>query len=263
MAALLLGGLPLLACSSPASTTGPPSCSSWTAGSCLSWKDGKLAMFTNLWTPASCCAQCGADARCRAWSLYGGGGKEQNRTYCDLYASDKPVRNRCANGVSSNPSGGGPPPPTPPQPVVPPPPKPKPGAPQFDVLMFVVDDMRYQFGFEGPGVAGPGCAAPARATNRSSSFFPPCGGMSTPSLDALVAEPGSTLFGRHYVQQAVCAATRASVLTSRRPDATRWGNGYFRETAGNWSTLPETFRRSVISGRTFCVASVVRRLADS
>merc|ERR1711969_172593 len=109
--------------------------------------------------------------------------------------------------------------------------------------MFVVDDMRYQFGFEGPGVAGPGCAAPAHATNRSAGFFPPCGDMSTPSLDALVAEPGSTLFGRHYVQQAVCAATRASVLTSRRPDATRWGNGYFRETAGNWSTLPETFRR--------------------
>eukprot|EP00329_Picozoa_sp_Boothbay-MS584-11_P004455 45947_5 len=34
------------------------------------------------------------------------------------------------------------------------------------------------------------------------------------------------------------------VLTSRRPDATNWGDGYWRKTAGNWSTLPEVFRRS-------------------
>ena len=42
----------------------------------------------------------------------------------------------------------------------------------------------------------------------------------------------------------MCAASRASVLTSRRPDSTNWGGGYWRITAGNWSTLPEAFRRS-------------------
>lgn len=68
--------------------------------------------------------------------------------------------------------------------------------------------------------------------------------MHTPSLDRLAARSGSTLFTRNYVQQAVCAASRASVLTSRRPDATHWGDGYWRTTSGNWSTLPEAFRRS-------------------
>ena len=97
MRALLLGGLPLLARASPPNM-GPPSCSSWAAGSCLSWKDGKLAMFTNLSSPASCCAQCGADARCRAWSLYGGGGKELPHA---LYYDDLMTKPSLINSLSS------------------------------------------------------------------------------------------------------------------------------------------------------------------
>lgn len=66
--------------------------------------------------------------------------------------------------------------------------------------------------------------------------------MHTPNLDTFVRSQGATAFTRHYVQMATCSATRASMLTSRRPSATNWGAGYWRETAGNFTTLPEFFR---------------------
>ena len=46
-----------------------------------------------------------------------------------------------------------------------------------------------------------------------------CTKMVTPNLDRLANE--SMLFQRNYVQQAVCSPTRTSLLTGRRPDATR------------------------------------------
>lgn len=217
----------------------PLSCASWTTGSCLSWHDGRVGQFRNVTGPQGCCHACNDELKCRAWAFYDD--KEPNGTkYCDLYASDEPIRTPCKQGIASNPSQ--PPwPPSPPPKPIPPPPRPKPGTTQYDVLMIVVDDLRYQFGFEGPGVQGPGCPEPLGTDQH---LFPGCSKMHTPALDQLVASPGTTLFARNYVQQAVCAASRASVLTSRRPDATNWGGGYWRHTAGNWSTLPETFRRS-------------------
>jgi iduronate 2-sulfatase len=66
--------------------------------------------------------------------------------------------------------------------------------------------------------------------------------MVTPSIDKLASRPGATLFRKNYVQMAVCAASRASILTSRRPDSSKYGEGYWRETAGNFTTIPEFFR---------------------
>ena len=101
--------------------------------------------------------------------------------------------------------------------------------------MIAVDDLRYQFGVQGPGAFGPGCGT-------TGTYTAGCTGMHTPSIDALVARPGSALFRKHYVQMSVCAASRASILTGRRPDASKWGQGYWRETAGNFTTIPEFFK---------------------
>jgi hypothetical protein len=105
--------------------------------------------------------QCGLTPGCHAWALYAGASKENGTKYCDVYARDTPDRFPCKQGVTSNPSK--PAPPAPPPVPVPPPPKPKPGTKQLDVLLIVVDDLRYQFGVEGPGVKGPGCADPRYA----------------------------------------------------------------------------------------------------
>jgi hypothetical protein len=43
---------------SAAAAAGPPSCASWTQGSCLNRADGKLATFTNISGPRSCCECC-------------------------------------------------------------------------------------------------------------------------------------------------------------------------------------------------------------
>ena len=149
-----------------------------------------------------------------------------NATYCTLYRTDA-VRRPC--GALDTSSAAAPAPP----PSPPPPPTPL----RRNVLFIMVDDLRYELGVEGPGVAGPGCPEPG-----SGPRFPGCKAMHTPHLDAFAASKGATLFTRHYVQMATCSATRASLLTSRRPAATNWGGGYWRHTAGNFTTLPEFFR---------------------
>ena len=166
----------------------PLSCAAWATGECLSWHDGRVGQFRNLSSPRACCAACNQVAKCRAWSLYGAehGG---NNTYCDLYASDKPDRFKCKQGISSLSNN----------PPVPPPPPPKPGTVPLNVLLLVVDDLRYQFGFEGPGVEGPGCSAPSSPD--PAGFFPACGKMYTPALDKLVSSPGTTVFTRNYGPQ--------------------------------------------------------------
>jgi iduronate 2-sulfatase len=67
--------------------------------------------------------------------------------------------------------------------------------------------------------------------------------MITPNLEKL--SQTSLFLHKNYVQQAVCSPTRTSLLTSRRPDATRvWDlYSYFRDVAGNYTTIPQYFRQ--------------------
>lgn len=64
----------------------------------------------------------------------------------------------------------------------------------------------------------------------------------TPNLDRLAAR--GTLFARAYCQQAVCNASRQSLLSGRRPDSIRvWDlKTLFRETAPDVVSLPEHFK---------------------
>ena len=69
----------------------------------------------------------------------------------------------------------------------------------------------------------------------------------TPNLNALAAR--GVAFTRAYVQVSLCSPSRTSILTGRRPDATRlWTIGpYFRNTTGSASgivTLPQLLRGS-------------------
>jgi iduronate 2-sulfatase len=65
---------------------------------------------------------------------------------------------------------------------------------------------------------------------------------STPNMDALVDK--SYYFSNIYAQQALCAPSRNSMLTSRRPDTLKTYNfqHYWRTFAGNFTTLPQYFK---------------------
>ncbi|KAK2168971.1 hypothetical protein LSH36_13g25068 [Paralvinella palmiformis] len=66
----------------------------------------------------------------------------------------------------------------------------------------------------------------------------------TPNLDRLAAR--SVVFKRAYCQQSLCGPSRASMLTSRRPDMTRAFSNkrYWRKTGGNFTTLPQHFKNN-------------------
>lgn len=70
--------------------------------------------------------------------------------------------------------------------------------------------------------------------------------MKTPNLDSLASR--SVLFSTVASQQAVCAPSRTSFLTSRRPDTTRLFSNknafYWRDKVGNFTTLPQYFKES-------------------
>lgn len=85
-------------------------------------------------------------------------------------------------------------------------------------LFIAVDDLRPQLGSYGDSIA------------------------ITPNLDR-IAEMGM-VFNKAYSQQAVCAPSRASVLTGRRPDATKvWDlKTHFREALPTVVTLPQNFK---------------------
>ena len=72
-----------------------------------------------------------------------------------------------------------------------------------------------------------------------------CAYCKTPNLRRLSASAGSVSFNRAYVQEALCAPSRNSFLTGRRPDSTLAYNfvDSFREVGvgANWTTLPEFF----------------------
>ena len=67
--------------------------------------------------------------------------------------------------------------------------------------------------------------------------------MQTPNLDKLAEK--SIVFDRAYCQVAVCGPSRASFLTSRRPDTTHVheDKAWFREVGGNFTTIPGYFRQ--------------------
>lgn len=89
-----------------------------------------------------------------------------------------------------------------------------------NVLFIVIDDLRPQLGCYGDTVAV------------------------TPNLDRLAAR--GTVFERAYAQQAVCNASRQSVLSGRRPDTLRvWDlKTVFRNTSPDVVPLPEHFKRN-------------------
>ncbi|XP_060904732.1 iduronate 2-sulfatase [Labrus mixtus] len=64
----------------------------------------------------------------------------------------------------------------------------------------------------------------------------------SPNIDQLASK--SHVFLNAYAQQAVCAPSRISMLTSRRPDTTRLYdfNSYWRVHAGNYTTMPQYFK---------------------
>ena len=93
-------------------------------------------------------------------------------------------------------------------------------ADRLNVLVLLVDDLRPTLGCYGDSLAV------------------------TPSMDALAGQ--SALFAAAYAQQALCGPSRTSLLTSRRPQTIRLFDvhSYWRETAGNFTSLPQLFRQS-------------------
>ncbi|XP_060532302.1 iduronate 2-sulfatase [Cylas formicarius] len=66
----------------------------------------------------------------------------------------------------------------------------------------------------------------------------------TPNIDKLASK--SFVFENAFVQQALCAPSRNSLLTSRRPDSLRLYDfhSYWRTTVGNYTTLPQHFKEN-------------------
>ncbi|XP_071636561.1 iduronate 2-sulfatase isoform X2 [Temnothorax longispinosus] len=66
----------------------------------------------------------------------------------------------------------------------------------------------------------------------------------TPNIDALAED--SVVFTEAFAQQALCAPSRNSFLTSRRPDTLRLYDfyNYWRDEAGNYTTLPEHLKNN-------------------
>ncbi|XP_043983313.1 iduronate 2-sulfatase-like [Gambusia affinis] len=91
-------------------------------------------------------------------------------------------------------------------------------AERSNVLFIVSDDLRTSLGCYGDTLAN------------------------SPNIDQLASK--SQVFLNAFAQQAVCAPSRTSMLTSRRPDTTRLYdfNSYWRVHSGNYTTLPEHFK---------------------
>lgn len=87
-----------------------------------------------------------------------------------------------------------------------------------NVLFIMADDLRTSLGCYGDSV------------------------VKSPNIDQLASK--GQVFLNAFAQQAVCAPSRISMLTSRRPDTTRLYdfNSYWRVHSGNFTTLPQYFK---------------------
>ena len=94
----------------------------------------------------------------------------------------------------------------------------EPRAQQPNVLFIAVDDLRPELGCYGNKI------------------------VKTPNMDRLAAR--GVVFHRAYVQQAVCSPSRTSLLTGRRPDATKvWDlETHFRVALPDTVTLPQHYK---------------------
>uniref|UniRef100_G1RST8 Iduronate 2-sulfatase n=1 Tax=Nomascus leucogenys TaxID=61853 RepID=G1RST8_NOMLE len=99
-------------------------------------------------------------------------------------------------------------------------PKPPSFVDALNVLLIIVDDLRPSLGCYGDKL------------------------VRSPNIDQLASH--SLLFQNAFAQQAVCAPSRVSFLTGRRPDTTRLYdfNSYWRVHAGNFSTIPQYFKEN-------------------
>ncbi|XP_061862904.1 iduronate 2-sulfatase [Colius striatus] len=90
----------------------------------------------------------------------------------------------------------------------------------MNILFIVVDDLRPVLGCYGDKL------------------------VKSPNIDQLASQ--SVVFSNAYAQQAVCAPSRVSFLTGRRPDSTRLYDfySYWRVHAGNYSTMPQYFKEN-------------------
>ncbi|XP_014737027.1 PREDICTED: iduronate 2-sulfatase isoform X2 [Sturnus vulgaris] len=90
----------------------------------------------------------------------------------------------------------------------------------MNVLFIIVDDLRPVLGCYGDKL------------------------VKSPNIDQLASQ--SIVFSNAYAQQAVCAPSRVSFLTGRRPDTTRLYDfySYWRVHAGNYSTMPQYFKEN-------------------
>ncbi|XP_015133790.1 iduronate 2-sulfatase isoform X2 [Gallus gallus] len=95
-----------------------------------------------------------------------------------------------------------------------------PGTDGMNVLFIVVDDLRPVLGCYGDNL------------------------VKSPNIDQLASQ--SIVFSNAYAQQAVCAPSRVSFLTGRRPDTTRLYDfySYWRVHSGNYSTMPQYFKEN-------------------
>ncbi|XP_071124471.1 iduronate 2-sulfatase-like isoform X1 [Mytilus edulis] len=91
---------------------------------------------------------------------------------------------------------------------------------KLNVLLIVADDLRPSLGCYG---------------------YEP---LITPNIDLLASQ--SVVFNRTYAQQAICGPSRASFLTSRRPNTTHVydQHTYWRKRGGNFTTLPQHFKNN-------------------
>lgn len=146
----------------------------------------------------ACCARCAGDSKCQAWTFHGSPSKA-GECYLDSAVDCRRV-DHVVGGCKTPPCSTGPPPPPPP-----PPPRPIPfpnycrtkGSKCKNVLYLVSDDMRSDWGTYGLPVI-------------------------TPNLDVLAKK--SLLFEHAYCQLSVCAPSRMSFMTSKRPDTNRVWN---------------------------------------